>query len=256
MPDSNNLVNMVAALKGQSPNAPTQMEQFSTDPMDQVYRMTEPFVKHQVEGILDAVTLPGDVYAGREDPYNTQRTMGLAGLMLGAGAPVAQEGALGSAGSKIIQREALEKALKDKQGGFTNLGVPEGRDPNTGAYLGQVPKTNPGRAAGGQFQKHLDPYRNLPDINAETFGPPDITKPAPYRQGGRFTTQADYFRNRVPSPEEMTPVQQNQFYNEQNRPPAEDLNTLLQRIQQSPVGISDTPEVARWKSLIDELTKK
>jgi hypothetical protein len=199
----------------------------------------------------------GQQFAARwtlPNPFERQQLIEGGEAEQGGGFPGGAE--LGSARGTLSSRAEMEKMLHDRQGGFTNLGVPEGRDPNTGAYIGQVPKFNPGRAVGGQFQAHVDPYRHLPDINTDTFGPASTTKPAPYRQGGRFTTQADYFRNRVPTPEETTPVQQNQMYNQQNMPTQEDLHALLSKIQQAPVSRIDTPEVANWKNLIDELAKK
>jgi hypothetical protein len=39
-------------------------------------------------------------------------------------------------------------------------------------------------------------------------------------------------------------------------PSEEDLHALLSKIQQAPVSRIDTPEVANWKNLIDELAKK
>jgi hypothetical protein len=55
-------------------------------------------------GILDAMKLPGDVYAGRTQPgtddyYN--RATDLAGLVMGGAFPMAQRGALGMAGGKL-----------------------------------------------------------------------------------------------------------------------------------------------------------
>lgn len=67
-----------------------------------------------VGGVSDAVTLPRDVAAGRVAPMSDEgiaRTQGMAGLMVGGGLPMAEEGAAGVAGGRLKQPAALERKL-------------------------------------------------------------------------------------------------------------------------------------------------
>ena len=139
--------------------------------------------------------------------------------------------------------EGKPQALK--QGGFTNLGVDPARDPVTGAYVGTVPKFK-GRDQGGRFQKAVDPYRNLPDINAETFGEAEAKKAERYRINGKFATTADYFRQRVPTDEELTKIRQNEFYNDKNAPSKEELDKIIDRLHQANPDV-DPAAVEAWK---------
>ena len=151
----------------------------------------------------------------------------------------------GTAIEALAKRAEIEKYLNDKQGGFTNLGVDPARDPVTGAYVGTVPKFK-GRDQGGRFQKAVDPYRNLPDINAETFGEAEAKKAERYRINGKFATTADYFRQRVPTDEELTKIRQNEFYNDKNAPSKEELDKIIDRLHQANPDV-DPAAVEAWK---------
>ncbi len=69
-------------------------------------------VSGAVDGVRDAVTYPRDVMQGRVDPQSDQgiaRTLGMASLM-GAGLPVAEEGAVGAMGGKLATKAAAAPA--------------------------------------------------------------------------------------------------------------------------------------------------
>ena len=150
-----------------------------------------------------------------------------------------------SVAGHISERAKLEKYLNDMQGGFSNLGVDPARDPVTGSYKGRVPNFK-GRDDSGRFQKAVDPYRNLPDLNRETFGEPDMTKPKRLRVGGKFASTADYFRNRVPTEDELTRLQGNEFYTAANAPSMEAVSKIVDRMHVA--SGADPAAVAAWKS--------
>lgn len=103
---------------------PTQkMEQFSTDPTDEIYRMGGPGVKHAAEGVYNTVVknpmdaaydsaahqhgaVPiSDSYVDPSPAASMESAMGLAGL----GTPAAEAGAAGIFGGKLAKGADLAK---------------------------------------------------------------------------------------------------------------------------------------------------
>lgn len=54
---------------------------------------------------------PGNVYQGTADPYDTEKAMGMAGLMAGGGMPMAQKGAAGIFGGRLGANAEQSAAL-------------------------------------------------------------------------------------------------------------------------------------------------
>jgi hypothetical protein len=123
-----------------------------------------------VNSAIDAARLPGDVYQGNVDlssPAGFGRAQNMAGMLMGGGMPMAEAGAVGSAGGRLFHGSP--------QAGLTEL-MPSSRGPlGPGVYATPAEQIAGHYANGGPVyqisNENLDVYRGAGHrTDAEYFG--------------------------------------------------------------------------------------
>lgn len=126
--------------------------------------------------------------------------------------------------------EAEEKILKDKG---IDLDAPEEGSTEFRAGMKRLPARN--NPITGKLQ--VAPQQKLTDLFIEGGPPVDVAPKAALRgKSGKFSTIADYYRGRVPSQEELTPIQANPMYDPAN-PPAPVTSRLESPSPQDPASV-------------------
>lgn len=192
-------------------------------PEDQAAMQPETFVNPAVKGFIDKtakhVAVPGQMMQANPYPpgseenawFENQREQtgqnwanSQALNMIGTGVPAAVPGAVGVAGGRLAAT----------------------RNPLTGRL-------------------QVSPQQLLTDKFIEGGPPVQATAPvAPLRVGGKFATPNVYYRNRVPSPEELTHPPTNEMYSQTNAP------APVQSNLQKPIVRGDPADVERWKNFL------
>lgn len=169
--------------------------------------------------------------------------------LFGVGTPLAASGAAGAFGGRLAPAiEALDAS------GLRYFGSKPAVRDATGKYAAPV---DPYAKVGPNpyNPENLTSKTTLPRAGSVTpempnpYNPDAAFEPAPRFRGqsGRFSTQADYFRNRVPSADELTGAPPNAFYDAANAPDPAALRDLIARMKTGAVQV-DPESVARWKA--------
>lgn len=142
--------------------------------------LSETWPAKMAQSAWGAVTLPGDVYQGNvtsNDPSYYNRATDLAGLVMGGGYPMAENGAAGIFGGKLAQtadRAALAKAEKMAAKGanrddiWNSTGWFQGADQKWRFEIPDAPASmkefHPGAYDAAEVMSHPDLFKAYPDM--------------------------------------------------------------------------------------------